>query len=109
MDTKKLSRRSGKKRRDIRGDHEGEELAQDGIDRVVALLSRCVPVTLDAKLCDGLRIAQTVEAVVQRPLIRAAGSHSEIDQVIALDRIDAAVRKMSSMLSSMTSCALGIS
>ena len=84
-------------------------LAQDSINRVVFLLSGGIPMTLQVKLHDHLCITQTVEAVVQRPLIRAAGGHSEIDQVIALDRIDAAVRKMSSMLSSMTSCALGIS
>ena len=68
-------------------------LTQDSINRVVFLLSRGIPMTLEAKLRDCLGIAQTIEAVVQRPLIRAAGGHSKIDQVIALDRIDAAVRK----------------
>ena len=60
---------------------------------MVLLLSGGIPVTVEAKLCNCLGIAQTIEAVVQRPLIWAAGGHGEIDQVIALDRIAAAIRK----------------
>ena len=64
-------------------------LAQDSINRVVFLPSGGIPMTLQVKLHDHLCITQTVEAVVQRPLIRAAGGRGKGDRVFSNDHINA--------------------